>query len=258
MRTTNDRATQRGTSVCLFLTSIAALVGCGGATPPVDASTNDASMDAVDVAQMPADSGGDAGRVIASRTERPRECPATAPIADTYNWAPPRVRRGSCTAEQVRRAAQNIENTPTTEANFRPMLGDRCYECVFSDPESDATWGPILKPSGGNLFWYLNLGGCMIAAGASVACGIAANNYPRCAYAACDGCAIPDLDACVYGPQVYAPGGACSAINAEYRRACARTTAQYQRCYGPENIAPPDWNALVINELCGPTTDAGM
>lgn len=245
----------------LFLASIALLVGCGAPMGNADASASDATVDSADATTAAQDaSSGDSDRRTATRAERPRECPASAPIADTFNWAPPRVRRGSCTTEQVQRAAQGIQTLAISEANFRPMLGDSCYECVFSDPESDTSWGPVLEPSGGNPFWYLNLGGCMIAAGASTACGIAANDYPRCAYAACDGCPLPDLDACVYGPNIYADGGACSAVNAQYRRACARTASQYQRCYGAENIAPADWNALVINELCGPTTtaDAGM
>lgn len=238
------------------------LIGCGGSGPAPDASGMDSGADATSADSAQSDSAdsaqSDSGRVFASRPDRPRECPATMPIADTYHWAPPRVRRGSCTSEQARWIADALERIPINEATYRAMAGDSCYDCVFSDPETANAWGAILLPSGSNLRSYGNVGGCMIAAGASLACGIAANNYGRCTLAACDGCGVADMDACVQDPRLYAPGGACSAARVDYQRACQQTTVQYQRCYGPDNISAADWSNLIITEMCGGATDGGM
>ncbi|MFO0561483.1 MAG: hypothetical protein U0269_25965 [Polyangiales bacterium] len=242
------------------LIAVISLCACGPTHPlPNAASLQDAAMDATaDAAANDAQSSSDSGRVMATRADRPRECPATMPIADTYNWAPPHVRRGSCTTEQVQQLAAAIQTTPINEATYRAMLGDRCYECAISDPEMDATWGAVLRQSASNIFSYGNVGGCMVAAGASLPCGIAANNYGRCAFAACDGCGVTDLRACTADPAIYAAGGPCSAARVAYQRACANTNTQFQRCYGPDGISEQDWIALIATELCGPSPDAGM
>ncbi len=59
-------------------------------------------------------------------------------------------------------------------------------------------------------------------------------------------------------PEIYGTGGACFAASSTDRRSWGRTGRQYDFRYGPDGIAASEWNALVINELCGPAPDAGL
>lgn len=261
----------RGVAVALIA------LGCsgGGATPAVDAggerdlgaaevSVGDvpvAPLDApADVTAAPVDAPApsDSALIRGVRADRPSGCPYRTTVTDTYSWAPPRRRPGACTATQIDALRLGIVNDGYAEGALRRVAGDACFSCAFSNPETDEAWGPVLIPSPSNPLPYLNVGGCMAFAGASVACGRASLRYQRCAYAACDGCEIQDIDTCVNDPQIYATGGACAGARAAYLLACQGTQAAYARCWGPDNISVEDWYGLLLTEFCGPAADGGM
>lgn len=225
----------------------------GASEAGADAGAPDASDEDADA------SSGDGGLTLGVRADRPAGCPTTVAVRDSYHWAPPHVRPNACSAQQIEALRSGIEaGWPYSDRRYVTALGAACHACVFSNQETDKTWGAIMVSTPSNPTEYLNVGGCMLAAGVSEACGRAAHVYPRCAYAACDGCDLPDVEACVYSPRVYAAGGPCADVRTAYRLACRDTMQAYARCYGPDGIALPEWAALVAGVLCGPAPDGGM
>ncbi len=252
-------------------------LGCsgGGAAPTADAAMgpDSAAIDsaaadaaATDVLAATMDAGGattdvgapeDGALIRGVRADRPSACPYRSPVTDTYSWAPPRAQRGACTTQQIDALRREIVDNGYGESTLRGLVGDGCFTCVFSNPETDSAWGPMLVPTPSNPLPYLNVGGCSVLVGATLGCGRASLRYQRCAYAACDGCEAQDVDTCVNDPQLFASGGACASARAAYLLSCQNTQGIYARCWGPDGISYEDWMGLVFTEFCGPAPDGG-
>lgn len=249
----------------LFCLWAASLAGCDGAVPgspdvtvadvtATDDVAFDTSLDAsiADDATSDAQTDGasDSGRVLGVRADRPGECPAAQPIQDTFDWAPTRWHPGACTDDEVETVQGLIATDTITEAELRRALSAECFACAYS-PRDDATWGALRQSGEFVARWRVNEGGCLVAAGAPEACGHAYNNYQQCARAACDGCALPDEDRCVFDPALFNVHAACEGYLVAYRRACSAIGNAYRTCID-ETVT--DWSDIVARELrvmCG-------
>ncbi len=246
---------------------VTATLGCGASPAVTDdaAARGDLAGDAAETSvAMQGDAAADAltdavwegGQVIGVRADRPAECPARTPIADTFDWSPPRVARGACSAAEIEMVGALLARSVPTEAMLRRSLSAQCFSCAFSQPD-DPTWSALTLSRELPPQWRANEGGCLVAAGASEACGRAYNNFQQCAWAACDGCGFAEGSACYLDPMIFAAGAACDGYRAQYRRACPAVSRAYNTCIDEAETELPDIARRLLGVMCGPAVDAG-
>lgn len=247
----------------LFGLWMASAFGCGGggSTPAMDAAPMDTTV-AADVAIDDAsatdasDAPSDSGRFTGMRADRPAECPAAAPIADSYDWAPPRLQPSACSQADLDAIRALFMRSNVTVTDLQQSVSAGCFACAYTAP-GDVTWGALTVASVGFVRWTANEAGCIVGARASEACGLAYNNYQQCAYAACDGCDVRDLLACYDDPALFASGGACAAYLTQYRRSCQSTGRAFDQCVDAMDTTFSTSAARVVGVMCGPPGDGG-
>lgn len=247
-------------------------LGCSGevSAPAADAAradtvdaaeaAPDAALDATDdVAEAPdaaLDAPSDGGRFIGVRADRPAACPATEPIADSYDWAPPRLQASSCSEADLDAVRALFQRSNVDVSDLRRAVSASCFACAYTAPD-DVTWGALTVATVGFVRWTANEAGCLVGARTSEACGRAYSNYQRCAYAACDGCDTPDQLDCYDDPALFASGGACAVYLTQYRRSCQSTGRAFDQCVDAVDTSFSASAARVVGVMCGPPADGG-
>lgn len=235
-----------------------------GSKGPVDAPEEpvDAPEESVDAAlDAPDDAGEDAtrdvgaswegGHVTGERADRPLACPAGSPIADTFDWAPPRVQTNACSETEIEAIGALFVGGVPAVPTLRRSVSARCFACAYSGID-EATWGALYLSRDLPPYWRANEGGCLVAAGVSEACGRAYNNFQHCAWAACDGCPVSRLTTCYNNRALYERGGACDGYLNEYRRVCRMITPSYEACINESEFELSDISRRILRVMCGP------
>jgi hypothetical protein len=140
--------------------------------------------------------------------------------------------------------------------DLRRAVSASCYACAYTAPD-DVTWGALTVALVGPVRWLANEAGCLVGAGTREACGRAYSNYQQCAYAACDGCDIPDQFNCYDDPALFQSGGACATYLTQYRRSCQFTGRAFDQCVDATDTSFSASAALVVRVMCGPPGDGG-
>jgi hypothetical protein len=216
----------------------------------------DATDDAAEALDAALDAPSDGGRFIGVRADRPAACPATEPIADSYDWAPPRLQPSACTEADLDAIRALFQRSNVGVNDLQRAVSASCFACAYTAPDA-VTWGALTVAAVGFVRWTANEAGCLVGARTSEACGRAYSNYQQCAYAACDGCDIPDLLNCYDDPALFANGGACAAYLAQYRRSCPFTGRAFDRCVDPVDTSFSASAVRVVGVMCGAPADGG-
>ncbi|MFO0606992.1 MAG: hypothetical protein U0324_27720 [Polyangiales bacterium] len=216
------------------------------ATPSPDAEAPpDASPDAVEAARV------DGTYRVGVRPDRPYACPATGPIEDTFDWAPPRAVPNACSEDDLDAIERALSNSALTPEGLALEVSAGCFACAYSPPD-DVTWGPLFFSHEGLTTWMANTPGCLQTVGVTERCAIAYNDLVRCATAACDGCALPRYSTCFSSAAVYADDGPCASRRRPYDVACAFMDRRFGACASPEDATFVAQAMRAVRTMCGP------